>query len=241
MIVVVEERELIASGFKAMFAREGVAASVMDGAELDAWIEAADGDDVNVVDMFLIGGTLAGNGENAGRTVEAVRRRTGAPVIGVAEGPRLDATLALFSAGCDDVVRAPIHVREILARAAAIRCRRRAEADPTLRFGALTVHMDGRDPLIDGVALALPRRERRVLEVLAGARGRFVTKPQLFSAVYGLFCTDVEESVVESHVSKLRRKLRERLGRDPIEARRFQGYAFAPASAEGRPDARVAA
>ena len=34
----------------------------------------------------------------------------------------------------------------------------------------------------------------------------------------------VEENVVESHISKLRKKLRERLGFDPIDSKRFLGY-----------------
>jgi two-component system, OmpR family, flagellar system response regulator FtcR len=34
----------------------------------------------------------------------------------------------------------------------------------------------------------------------------------------------VEENVVESHVSKLRKKLRARLGYDPIDSQRFLGY-----------------
>ena len=36
----------------------------------------------------------------------------------------------------------------------------------------------------------------------------------------------VEESVVEGHISKLRKKLRMRLGYDPIEAKRMAGYTF---------------
>ncbi|MGO4707456.1 DNA-binding response regulator, partial [Microvirga sp. 2MCAF38] len=37
---------------------------------------------------------------------------------------------------------------------------------------------------------------------------------------------DVEESVIEGHVSKLRKKLRFKLGYDPIEAKRYIGYTF---------------
>jgi DNA-binding response OmpR family regulator len=51
-----------------------------------------------------------------------------------------------------------------------------------------------------------------------------VTKSQIFSSVYGLFDQDINESVIESHVCKLRRRLRSRLGYDPIESRRHLGY-----------------
>ena len=56
--------------------------------------------------------------------------------------------------------------------------------------------------------------------------GRRVSKTQLFNAVYGVFDSAVDESIVESHISKLRRKLRELIGYDPIDSKRFLGYLF---------------
>ena len=53
-----------------------------------------------------------------------------APVIAVSDQPSLENTLALFDCGVDDVVRKPVHPREILARAAAIRRRLKAISDP---------------------------------------------------------------------------------------------------------------
>jgi DNA-binding response OmpR family regulator len=89
------------------------------------------------------------------------------------------------------------------------------------------VFFDGRDPDIMGEALELPRRERRMLEYLVQHRGKRVTKSQIFNAVYGIFDEDVEEAVVESHMSKLRKKLRARLGYDPIDSKRYLGYCLA--------------
>jgi DNA-binding response OmpR family regulator len=51
-----------------------------------------------------------------------------------------------------------------------------------------------------------------------------VSRAQIFSAVYGLFDEEIEESVVESHISKLRKKLRRVLGHDPIDCKRYLGY-----------------
>ena len=55
-------------------------------------------------------------------------------------------------------------------------------------------------------------------------RGRRVSKTQIFNAIYGIFDEQVEENVVESHVSKLRKKLRQKLGYDLIESKRYLGY-----------------
>ncbi len=138
----------------------------------------------------------------------------------------MEQTLSLFAAGVDDVVRKPIHVREILARVGAIRRRLEAEQDHAV-VGEMRVFFDGRDPEIKGIILPLPRRERRILEYLVANRGRSVSKAQIFNSIYGIFDDNVEENVVESHISKLRKKLRRHLGYDPINSVRYLGYRLA--------------
>ena len=49
-------------------------------------------------------------------------------------------------------------------------------------------------------------------------------KSQIFNFVYGLFDDEIDENVIESHISKLRKRLRQRLGTDPINSQRFLGY-----------------
>ena len=132
--------------------------------------------------------------------------------------------MKLFAAGADDVVRKPVHAREIIARIGAIRRRSTPAPVKATDLGELRVFNDGRDPEIGGASLSLPRRERRILEYLAANRSRRVSRNQIFNAVYGLFDEEVEESVVESHISKLRKKLRSALGYDPIDTKRYLGY-----------------
>lgn len=218
MIVIVDERELVTEGYNSLFDREGVASAGFAPSEFDAWVSSAPADDLKSVRAFLIGDCREG-----AVSPRQIRDRTGAPVIALSEHNSLENTLRLFESGVDDVVRKPVHIREILARISAIR--RRANEDATYtEIGAMRIFMDGRDPEIEGEPLPLPRRERRILEYLAGNRGRRVTKTQVFNAIYGIFDEEVEENVVESHISKLRKKLRERLGHDPIDSKRFLGY-----------------
>ena len=89
---------------------------------------------------------------------------------------------------------------------------------------SIRVFFNGRDPEIGGRALPLPRRELRIVEYMVSNHGKWLTKTQIFNAVYGIFESTFDESVIESHVSKLRKKLRDRLGFDAIEARRYLGY-----------------
>ncbi|AZO02865.1 MULTISPECIES: response regulator transcription factor [unclassified Mesorhizobium] len=218
MIVIVDERELVTEGYSSLFDREGVATAGFAPGEFGEWVSSAADTDLRSVRAFLIGDCREG-----AISARQIRDRTGAPVIALSEHHSLEHTLRLFESGVDDVVRKPVHIREILARITAIRRRGSEEAAYT-EVGSMRIFMDGRDPEIDGEPLPLPRRERRILEYLASNRGRRVTKTQVFNAIYGIFDEEVEENVVESHISKLRKKLREKLGHDPIDSKRFLGY-----------------
>ena len=218
MIVIVDERELVKDGYHSLFEREGVASAGFGSNEFGEGVSTAAEDDLKAVRAFLIG-------ECSSDLVSPrrIRDRTTAPVIALSDQHSLENTLRLFESGVDDVIRKPVHIREILARISAI-SRRVQEDKPYSEFGPMRIFIDGRDPEIDGEPLPLPRRERRILEFLASNAGRRVTKTQVFNAIYGIFDEEVEENVVESHISKLRKKLREKLGYDPIDSKRFLGY-----------------
>lgn len=218
MLVLIDDRDLVTSGYANGFRNEGVSSTRLHPAELRDWISSVSDEDLNAVEAFLIG-------ECADRLSypRAIRERSSAPVIAINDQHTLELTLDLFSAGFDDVVRKPIHVRELLARIDAI-TRRAKVKDEVFAIGDVRIFFDGRDPEIRGDSFPLPRRERRILEYLVRNRGRRVSKTQIFNAVYGIYDEQVEETVVESHVSKLRKKLRQALGYDLIESKRYLGY-----------------
>jgi len=218
MIVVVDERATVTQGYTAWFSREGISACGLAPSEFDSWVRTVSEPDMLAVEAFLLGEC----GDRAAFS-KIIRRRANAAVIAMNENRSLEETLDLFAAGVDDVVRKPIHVREIIARIKAIR--RRASGAPNFSdVGEMRVYFDGRDPEIRGEVLQLPRRERRILEYLVSNRGCRINKTQIFNSVYGLFSEDIDENVVESHISKLRKRLRHRLGYDPIDSKRYLGY-----------------
>jgi len=218
MFVIVDDREIVKTGYATSFDREGVASTGLRPDEFEEWVSGANKPDLQAVEAFLIGDC-----SNREAFPRLIRERCVAPVIALNDSPSLEQTLELFAAGMDDVVRKPVHVREIMARVGAIR--RRKEAQPEYKIvGEMRVYFDGRDPEVGGTALPLPRRERRILEYLVQNQSKRVTKTQIFNAIYGLFDDEVEEDVVESHISKLRKKLRHRLGYDPIDSKRYLGY-----------------
>jgi len=218
MIVIVDQRNAVTEGYASWFGREGVSATGFCPDEFGNWIKAVADTDVRAVEAVLLGDCVERQG-----IARLVRGRSRAALIALNDSKSLEETLELFACGVDDVVRKPIHVREILARIKAIRGRAQAE-DECLAVGEIKVFPDGRDPIVGGEVMSLPRRERRILEYLVSNKGCRVNKTQIFNYVYGLFSEDIDENVVESHISKLRKRLRHRLGHDPIESQRYLGY-----------------
>ncbi len=218
MIVILDERVSVREGYVSCFAREGVAAIAIDTNEFVEWFEGIDHADVVAIEGFMIG-----KGCGLHLFPKLIVRRTPAPIISVVDERSLKETLAMFSAGVDDVVSKPIHVREILVRLTAVRERSARAVRPESR-GEIQIFADGRDPIVGGAVMLLPRRERRILECLATNEGAWFTKGQIFRRVYGIFDDEFDESVIESHISRLRKRLREKLSTDPIESRRYLGY-----------------
>jgi DNA-binding response OmpR family regulator len=218
MLVIIDEREIVTSGYASRFGSEGVSSAGFCPQEFREWVATVADADLGAVEAFLLGDI-----KDRQHYPKMIRERSKAPLIAMNETPSLEQTLDLFAAGVDDVVRKPIHVREILARVGAIKRRHEADQESTL-VSELRVFFDGRDPEVRGETISLPRRERRILEYLVNNRGRRVSKVQIFNSIYGIFDENVEENVVESHISKLRKKLRFQLGYDPINSVRYLGY-----------------
>jgi DNA-binding response OmpR family regulator len=218
MIIIVEADEAFSEGDMLGFGREGISAEGVAASDFEDWVRTASEPDMLSVEAFVLA-------EFNERCIfpKMIKQRSRAPVLALNQERSLEKTLDLFAAGVDDVIGSPMHVREILARIKAIQRRAKVEDKGTVS-GGIRVFADGRDPEVRGEPLPLPRRERRILEYLVSHKGRRVTKTQIFDFVYGLFADEIDENVIESHISKLRKRLRHRLGHDPIDSQRYLGY-----------------
>jgi DNA-binding response OmpR family regulator len=238
MIIIVDRRRLVLDGYRSSFRREGVATVEFEPAEFTDWLGTTPESALGAVEAVLLGDCCPEEETLPGR----IREKMLAPIIAMSDSSALEDVLRLFSAGVDDVVRKPVHVREILARVNAIMARLRRREN-VMEAGPIRLYADGRAPEVNGEPLQLPRREYRILHYLVTHKDRRVTKAQLFDYVYGMFEDGVEECVIESHISKLRKKLRARLGYDPIDSRRYLGYCLhsdRPATDAGKAPAKSA-
>ena len=161
MIILVDDRSDVTAAYRASFGREGISAASFTPTDFDSWFHSTSGPDLAAVEAFILG-----DFDRRETLTRVIKTRTEAPAIALNDSTGLESTLKLFAAGADDVVRKPVHAREIIARIGAIR-RRATPSAKAATVGDLRVFNDGRDPEVGGTVLALPRRERRMIEQFA--------------------------------------------------------------------------
>ena len=129
--------------------------------------------------------------------------------------------------GGDDYITKPFSTRELVARVKAV-LRRVAPVDPhespepALSFETLRLDAAARRVFVADTEVTLTATEFEMLRALLRSPGRVLTRSTLAEATYGVG-HHVADRTLDSHVSRMRRKLRA-AGLDPITAVRGVGY-----------------
>jgi DNA-binding response OmpR family regulator len=174
--------------------------------------------------------------------LRAVRRDSLTPIIILSARGTVSDRIAGLAAGADDYLPKPfspaelvVRVRRILDRVAPSgpgnrRTSRAPDLDAPLHHGDLLVDRARHEVSVGGRSVPLTSVELRLLVALLEADGRVLSRDQLLDAVYGDGETDILDRTIDVHV----RRLRDKLGDDPIAPRyvmtvRGAGYRAAPA------------
>lgn len=114
--------------------------------------------------------------------------------------------------GADDYVIKPFAVPEIVARIAAVLRRRDGRRSGPLRVGEIVVDPARREVRVGGRPIRLANKEFSLLRTLAADPTRVFTKDELLRDVWG-FRSMGRTRTLDSHASRLRRKLDPEAGR----------------------------
>ncbi|WP_171097249.1 response regulator transcription factor [Ruegeria sp. HKCCD7255] len=199
-IVIVEDNETLANAIAYRLRDRGHAADVLtDGGAADLYLEQ-EGADLIVLDINL-------PGRSGLEILRSLRNRgDSAPVILLTARTETSDRVSGLDMGADDYLVKPFEMDELEARIRALSRRKQLNYGTRETIGDLEFDRTARQVSAKGQVLDVPRREMAVLECLLERRGRIVPKGQLTDYVYGVGA-DVDDSAVEPHVSRLRKRL----------------------------------
>ena len=152
MIIIVDERPDVSDAYRASLGREGISTAGFTPADFDEWFHSTSGPDLSAIEAIVLG-----DFERREIIAKAIKNRTEIPAIVLNDTVGLEGSLRLFAAGVDDVVRKPVHAREIIARIGAIR-RRAAPPQRSTELDGLRIHGDGRESVCDRLSLHALKR-----------------------------------------------------------------------------------
>ena len=143
-------------------------------------------------------------------------------IMATARGTEYDKVTGL-DLGADDYLTKPFDLEELEARVRTLLRREYIQRTPLVQAGGLTLDTRAREVSVQGRAVSLTPREFSILEYLMLHQGRWISQEELWEHIWEADA-DPFSNVIRMHISSLRRKLRERLGHDPIETKIGRGY-----------------
>ena len=155
-----------------------------------------------------------------------VREAGRTPVVMLtARSEELDELLGL-GLGADSYLTKPCSPRRVVAHVGAVlRRSREADAPQVVRVGPLEVDSYRVEARVGGSPLQLTPTEFKLLETLAHAPGKAMSRTELFDAA--MPDSDALERAIDRHLKNIRAKLTERGAADILETVRGVGYRLA--------------
>jgi two-component system cell cycle response regulator CtrA len=201
-------------------------------------------DKVRTGDMALIWGDRM---SALDEVVDARRRRIQTPIICVVPVTTTPTEAGrILMSGADDLVRANVDPRELVARIEAVRRRtdRAKNANRNrLEFGPITIDLDGRRMLVNGRHTHLTGKQFDTLETiaLASKHGNIATRRLIMNSIY-VHGDEVDAKIVDVYICKIRAQIRAAGGNPKhLQSEWGRGYSLVetPAS-EAKPGDRPA-
>ena len=218
-ILVVEDEPALADSIARYLREEGYVCSVSNNyADAHQAIHVYEYDCV-LVDIML----PDGSGMDLVDEMKKLEGETGIIIISAKDS--LDDKIKGLELGSDDYITKPFHLSELNARIKALLRRKQFKGEKEIQVGEVTVRPDRKEAEVNGQKLNLTAREYELLNYFLVNANRVLTKEAIVEHVWGDHYDMVDSfDFIYVHINKLRKKMREAGGRDPIKTVYGMGY-----------------
>ncbi|WP_432406778.1 response regulator transcription factor [Wukongibacter sp. M2B1] len=154
-----------------------------------------------------------------------IRKSSSVPIIMLTARSEESDELFGFELGVDEYITKPFSPKILVARVKALLRRSYTEEDSTLSFNGLEIDMKGHKVFVEGREIEMTPKEYELLTYMVQNEGNALTREQILNNVWGYdYFGDLR--TVDTHVKRLRIKIRE-TGKDKyIQTIRGVGYRF---------------
>lgn len=128
--------------------------------------------------------------------------------------------IAGFEAGADDYIAKPIKPKVLISRInALLRRSLKKDSGKIIKIGKLIIDQEKFEVLLNDKKIVLPKKEFKLLKLLASSPSKVFTREEIFVKVWGDDVI-VGDRTIDVHV----RKIREKIGDDYIKTIKGIGY-----------------
>lgn len=216
-VLLVEDEVRLADTLASVMRRERFIVDQADNLET-----ATEAVAIGEFDLVLLDRTLP-DGEGLSLVPDLRARNPGVHIIILSARSAVQDRVLGLDEGADDYLVKPFSIDELLARIRAVRRRPAQLQGEQIRAGTIIYDLSNEEVEVNGARIDLPRRELRVLAALMKRRGRTVLRESLEQAVFA-FDDEIQSNTLDSHISRLRRRLKNSGAGIEIHAIRGVGY-----------------
>lgn len=216
-ILIVEDEPEMAATLGQLLVRNQFVADQVGTIELAAEALRSDVYDAVILDRQLP------DGDGLDLIADMRRQDRHVPVIMLTANNAPSSRVSGLNEGADDYLGKPFLGEELIARLRAVARRSAQRAVRKIVEGNVSLDLNDDNISINDEPLQLPRRELLVLRLLLRRAGKTVLRRTIEEAMYG-FDDEIQSNAIESHVSKLRKRLAEAGADVTIYTMRGLGY-----------------
>lgn len=145
------------------------------------------------------------------------------PILIISAKGGLESKVAMLQKGADDYISKPFEPKEVIARIEAALRRYRGNGTNQILYDDIVIDLNAQNVWVQGYEVSLTAKEYAILKLFCTYPSKVFSKANLYESVWHeLYAYD--DNVLGVHISNLRRKLKERTGKEYIQTVWGIGY-----------------